>query len=218
MFRAVTFAAIAAAAGCAAAPAAPPSIVFLLSESLDGRLLRPNSPAKIPNIRALLTRGSVRFDAAYSNNPVCAPSRSSLWSGRAPHKIPHEHNGFLVNGVWNNYEGLDPAMATIDSLLADAGYGISLTGKMDTKIGSHTLTCQLTSTTFNVAFPYNITRDGGWNAEDDTCASWGSVAPGGSNGSSGSVFASDWAAIKKTAAFAASAPQPLFAYAGTSCV
>jgi hypothetical protein len=79
-----------------AAAATPPSIIFLLSESLDGRLLRPDSPAKIPNIRALLAGGSVRFDTAYSNNPVCAPSRSSLWSGRAPHKIPHEHNGFKV--------------------------------------------------------------------------------------------------------------------------
>ena len=149
-----------------AAASAPPNIIFLLSESLDGRLLREDSAAKIPNIRALLAAGSVRFDTAYSSNPVCAPSRSSLWSGRAPHKIPHVHNGFNVSGAWNNYEGLAPEMDTIDGLLGAAGYGVLLTGKMDTKIGSHTLTCRLTSMTFNVPFPYNISANGGWNQED----------------------------------------------------
>ena len=198
------------------ASAPPPSIVFLLSESLDGRLLRPDSPAKIPHIRALLERGSVRFDAAYSNNPVCAPSRSSLWSGRAPHKIKHRHNGFTVQGAWNNYEGLDPAMDTLDSLLKGAGYGIKLTGKMDTTIGGHSLTCQLTSTSFNIPFPYNISSSGGWNQEDGTCASAGDVAQGGSAGPAGSVFGGDWQAITATAAFAATARQPLLAYAGTS--
>lgn len=89
-------------AGCvtlAAGAPPPPNFIFLLSESLDGRLLREDSPARIPHIRALLAAGSVRFDSAYSNNPVCAPSRASLWSGRAPHKIPHMHNGFLVRGA-----------------------------------------------------------------------------------------------------------------------
>ena len=208
--------ACAAPSSSPAPPPPPPSFVFLLSESLDGRLLRPGSPAKIPHIRALLAGGSVRFDVAYSNNPVCAPSRSSLWSGRAPHKIPHKHNGFSVRGAWNNYEGLDPAMDTLDSLLNASGYGVQLTGKMDTAIGGHTLTCQLTSTSFNIDFPYNITRDGGWNQEDDMCASQGDIAPGGSAGPAGSVFAADWKDIAATAAFAATAPQPLLAYAGTS--
>ena len=75
-------------AASVAAASAKPNFLFLLSESLDGRLLREDSPAKIPNIRALLASGSIRFDAGYSNNPVCAPSRSSLWSGRAPLLFP----------------------------------------------------------------------------------------------------------------------------------
>jgi arylsulfatase A-like enzyme len=87
------------AADVAGAAGRRPSFVFILSESLDGRLLRPDSLARIPNIRALLAGGSVRFDSAYSNSPVCAPSRSSLHSGRAPHKIPHMHNGMAVSGV-----------------------------------------------------------------------------------------------------------------------
>ncbi len=74
-----------AAAGAASAPARP-NFVFLHCESTDGRLYRPGSPAPIPNIRALQARG-VTFDANYANAPVCCPSRSSMLSGRYPHKV-----------------------------------------------------------------------------------------------------------------------------------
>ena len=198
--------------------APPPNFVFLLSESLDGRLLRESSPAKIPHIRALLASGSVRFDAAYSNNPVCAPSRASLWSGRAPHKIPHMHNGFPVAGAWNNYEGLPTDYAQrMDQLLSAAGYAVSLKGKEDWTVGSHTESCRLASFTFNVPWPYNTSRPSwGWNEEDATCNSPGPVAPGGSAGSNGSSYAGDWGVMTDTAAFAAAAAQPFFAFAGTS--
>jgi N-acetylglucosamine-6-sulfatase len=74
-----------AAAGAASAPARP-NFVFLHCESTDGRLFRPGSPAPIPNIRGLQARG-VTFDANYANAPVCCPSRSSMLSGRYPHKV-----------------------------------------------------------------------------------------------------------------------------------
>ena len=99
-----------------------------------------------------MSQQSVRFDAAYSNNPVCAPSRASLWSGRAPHKIIHEHNGMQVNGAWNNYEGL-PAnySARIDQMLNASGYSTLVVGKTDWTVGGHTESCFLESFTFNVA-------------------------------------------------------------------
>ena len=200
------------------ASAAVPNVLFILSESLDGRLLRKDSPASIPNIRALQSRG-ITFDTAYSNNPVCAPSRSSLWSGRAPHKIPHVHNGYNVSGVHNNYEGLPdtgPISVRLDELLTNLGYTVDISGKTDWKIGSHSETSLLTSTSFNVAWPYNITRDGGWNEEENFCASDGPVAAGGSSGPTGSVYPADWALVKRTSAFAASAASPFFAFLGTS--
>ena len=138
---------LAASANSQAYAGPAPSFIFLLAESLDGRLLRPDSPAKIPHIRALLAGGSVRFDSAYSNSPVCAPSRASLWSGRAPHRIPHVHNGLNVSGVWNNYEGL-PVNYTgrLDQLLAaGGGYSTSIEGKTDWDMGGHSLTCMLRS-------------------------------------------------------------------------
>ena len=195
-----------------------PSFIFILSESLDGRLLRPGSLARIPNIRALLAGGSVRFDSAYSNSPVCAPSRSSLHSGRAPHKITHEHNGQIVRGVWNNYEGL-PAnySARLDQLLNASGYATFIAGKTDWTVGGHSLANRLECLTFNVRWPYNITQDGGWNQEPggDMCASDGPVSPGGSGGAAGSLYGDDWRLVGSAAAFAAAAPRPFFAFAGT---
>ena len=199
--------------------AARPSFVFILSESLDGRLLRPGSLARAPNIRALRAGGSVRFDSAYANSPVCAPSRSSLHSGRAPHKIAHEHNGMLVRGVWNNAEGLPSNYSTrLDQLLNASGYSTLISGKTDWDVGGHSLANDLECYSFNVRFPYNITADGGWSQEpgDDMCPSSGPVAPGGSGGPAGSLYHPDWAIIQAAADFAATAPQPLFAFAGPS--
>ena len=186
--------------------------------SRDGRLLRPDSPAKIPHIRALLAGGSVRFDSAYSNSPVCAPARSALHSGRDVHKIPHTHNGMAVRGAWNNYEGLDHNYSggLLHERLAAAGFATNVAGKTDWFVGGHSETCQLTSLSFNVAWPYNISESGGWNEEDLFCASDGPVAPGGSGGAEGSVYRSDWTIMNDTARFAASAPQPFYAFAGTS--
>jgi arylsulfatase A-like enzyme len=206
-----------ASVAAVAQAASPPNFVFLLSESLDGRLLRDDSAAKIPNIRALLSSGSVQFDTAYSSNPVCAPSRASLWSGRAPHKIPHEHNGYLVNGAWNNYEGLDKNYsARLDQLLAGMGYTTGVYGKTDWTVGGHSESCMLASLTFNVAWPYNVSSNGGWNEEDATCSSPGPVEPGGSPGPSGTIYPSDWKIIDTVSSSIASLAQPFFTFAGNS--
>ena len=214
---AFVIASLACFSAAASASAQPPNFLFLLSESLDGRLLREDSPAKIPHIRALLASGSIRFDAGYSNNPVCAPSRASLWSGRAPHKIPHEHNGFLVQGAWNNYEGLSKNYSQrLDQLLNASGYATGIFGKTDWTVGSHSESCRLASLTFNVPWPYNTSSpNGGWNQEGTDCVS-ATIAPGGSGGAGGSQYAGDWKVMASAASFVASEPQPAFAFAGTS--
>lgn len=215
MFLLVCAASLFAASVVADGVPQPPNFLFLLSESLDGRLLREDSSAKIPHIRALLASGSVRFDAAYSNNPVCAPSRASLWSGRAPHKIVHEHNGFTVNGAWNNYEGLSPDYsARLDQLLNTSGYSTGVFGKTDWVMGGHSESCRLASMTFNVNWPYNTTA-GGWNQEMQDCIT-STVAPGGTGGATGSQYAADWKIMDTAARFVAEQPEPAFAFAGTT--
>ena len=207
-----------AAAGAGVGAAAPrPSFVFMLSESLDGRLLRAGSAARIPRIRALMAAGSVRFDAAFSNSPVCAPSRSSLHSGRDVHRIAHTHDGLAVAGAWNNAEGLDPGYdELLHDLLDASGYATRVFGKTDWTVGGHTETALLSSLSFNIDWPYNITADGGWDEEDGQCASDGPVSPGGSGGAANSSYPSDWKLISEVAAFASSAPQPFYAFIGTS--
>ena len=106
----------------------------------------------------------------------------------------------------------------LDQLLNASGYATHVAGKTDWNVGGHSLSNDLECYTFNVRFPYNATADGGWNQEpgDDMCASGGPVVPGGSGGPAGSLYGADWAIAGSAAAFAATAPQPLYAFAGTS--
>lgn len=82
-----------------------PNIMWMHVESTDGRLYNDDSPVPIPNIRSVQKRG-VNFVNFYANVPICCPSRASVITGRQPHNIPHEHNGYPVIGALSNYEGL----------------------------------------------------------------------------------------------------------------
>lgn len=200
-----------------------PNFVFLLAESTDGRLFRPDSPVPLPNIRALQASGGVLFDSTYANAPVCCPSRSSFLSGRYPHKLNHTHNGVDVRGVWNNYEGLPVNYnATLFDLLRDAGgYALHLGGKTDWTVGGHSESCFLEAFTHNVPFPFNVSADGGWNQEGGVCASCTTqrecVSPGGTGGPAGSTYPGDWDGVQAGAAFiaqSAASGVPFMAYQG----
>ena len=73
---------------------------------------------KTPHIDALASSGA-RFVNWYSNAPVCAPSRSSIMTGRYPIRA-----GVPVNG-----KELTPAQKTIASLLKPHGYSTACIGK-----------------------------------------------------------------------------------------
>ena len=76
----------------AAAPATagPPNILLLMLDSLDGRLLDPESSVygevELPHLRAFAST-AVNFVRAYSANPVCVPSRTAMLTGRLPHLL-----------------------------------------------------------------------------------------------------------------------------------
>ena len=77
----------------------PANIVFIHAESMDGRKMgcmgHPALKDATPNLDRLAAEG-VLFANAYSNCPVCNPSRASMWTGKYPH----------YRDCWNNHEGL----------------------------------------------------------------------------------------------------------------
>jgi choline-sulfatase len=60
-----------------------PNILFIMADQLTAALTGAYSHPVVPtpNLDRLVTEG-IRFDAAYSNCPVCLPARGALLSGR----------------------------------------------------------------------------------------------------------------------------------------
>jgi arylsulfatase A-like enzyme len=71
-----------------------------------------------PNLDAMAQRG-VAFRNAVTNQPVCAPSRSSLFTGMYP----------TQTGVWRNGLGLRTDATTLAKLLRAEGYTANYIGK-----------------------------------------------------------------------------------------
>ena len=124
-----------------------PNILFIQTDSWDGRVLgcmgHPAMGRATPNLDALAKRAVV-FENAYTNNPVCCPSRASMWSGRYTHHCEG----------WNNYKGLSPSDATFRTQLDAAGYRTQTFGKEDYLSGSHTIRARVSAWTRSA----NITR------------------------------------------------------------
>ena len=72
-----------------------------------------------PNIDRLAGRG-MRFDAAYCNSPLCAPSRFSFMSGRLASRI----------GAYDNASEFPASVPTFAHYLQSMGYRTCLSGKM----------------------------------------------------------------------------------------
>lgn len=109
-----------------------PSIVFIQTDSHDGRLLgclgHPALRAATPHMDALAASGTM-FRNACSNNPICVPSRASMWSGQYTHHCEG----------WNNFKGLEPGTPTFLDRLTEGGYRSKVLGKTDYLSGKHTI-------------------------------------------------------------------------------
>jgi len=121
-------------------PSARPrsNIVFVQCDSMDGRIMGSlgHPAAHTPNLDRLAARG-VLFRNTYCNNPICCPSRSSMWSGRYT---------FHCEG-WNNYKGLEPNAPTFRTHLDAAGYLTETCGKTDYLSGAHSQRARVTAWT-----------------------------------------------------------------------
>ncbi|MGH9327132.1 MAG: sulfatase-like hydrolase/transferase [Terriglobia bacterium] len=101
-----------------------PNIVFICSDEHNGRMLMGGPgkavPVKTPNLDRLAALG-VTFTNAYTSDPVCAPARAALMTGRFASDVGSYCNSTPFDGrvpTWGNY-------------LEGAGYFCWATGKMD---------------------------------------------------------------------------------------
>jgi uncharacterized sulfatase len=109
-----------AALSARAAGAPPRQVVLMITDSVRADMLNcyRHTGLKTPNLDRIAA-GGVRFDRAYTCQPVCTPARSALFTGTYPHS----------NGAWANSLPLGQTVHTIGQRLHDRGIHTAYVGK-----------------------------------------------------------------------------------------
>ncbi len=99
-----------------------PNILWICTDSQrwDTVAALGNPAIRTPNLDALCRRGTA-FTRAYSQSPICTPSRASFMTGRYPSAIRVPRNGNAT------YPGHAPLLT---KALSDAGWDCGLAGKL----------------------------------------------------------------------------------------
>ena len=97
------------------------NLLLIMADQLTPMLMGAygHPVVKTPNLDKLVSKG-IRFDAAYSPHPVCAPARACMMTGRYASRIGAYDNGALLKAD-------EP---TIAHYLTNTGYECVLSGKM----------------------------------------------------------------------------------------
>ena len=135
--------------GAPAAGAPPTNVVFILADDLgwaDTALYGHTSFYETPHIERLAARGTT-FTRAYSNSPLCSPTRASVLTGQTPARhgstAPQHHTPAVrmkatvapTAPPGNKSRGtlsvtrLDTALPTLGKVLKNAGYRTAHFGK-----------------------------------------------------------------------------------------
>lgn len=114
------------AAGAVAAANEHPNILVIVTDQQHAGMMscKGNPWVKTPNMDHLAATG-VRFEKAYCTNPVCIPSRFSMFTGVLPSEIGMESNREEKNAVSDLI--LENAMGNI---FRRAGYETAYAGKI----------------------------------------------------------------------------------------
>ncbi|QCX39232.1 sulfatase [Aureibaculum algae] len=123
-----------------------PNILFIIADDLTATAVSSyeNKASKTPNIDKLASEG-VRYTKAYSQYPVCGPSRASFMSGYYP-------NATKTFGYVSGRENIGSDRKTMTQLFKDNGYYTARVSKI-----------------FHMGVPIDI--ETGSNGQDDE-ASW----------------------------------------------
>lgn len=95
-------------------------IVLIMTDTQRADMLGcyGNADLKSPNLDRLAAEG-MRFDKAYTCQPVCAPARAALFTGQYPHS----------NGCWANAMPLGATTKTVGERMQDNGLHTAYIGK-----------------------------------------------------------------------------------------
>ena len=98
----------------------PPNLLFILTDQhrRDGVGSYPQSKAQTPNLDRIAKEG-IRFDRAYTAQPVCAPNRAAIMSGLFP------HNSGVLENTWD----MNPDIRILPDLMREQSYRTGYFGK-----------------------------------------------------------------------------------------
>ena len=104
-----------------------PNILIIVTDQQNAKMMGSagNEWLETPNIDKLAAKG-IRFEKAYVTNPVCSPSRFSLFTGHYPTAINMRHNGSKLDST--ALQKIIPS--AMGFTFADAGYDTFYGGKL----------------------------------------------------------------------------------------
>jgi arylsulfatase A-like enzyme len=98
-----------------------PNIVMIISDQFRGDCIGAagkNPMGLTPNLDRMAAQGTM-FRSAVCSQPVCAPTRASLFTGQYPER----------HGVWKNALPIQTDAKTLATACRDAGYSVNYIGK-----------------------------------------------------------------------------------------
>ena len=107
-----------------------PNVLFLIADDLNNDLGVYGAPVRSPNIDKLAARG-VRFERAYTQFPLCSPSRSSFLTSRRPNATGVLANPTPVkNPNSPHFRERLPDAVTMPQLFRNQGWFAARVGKL----------------------------------------------------------------------------------------